>query len=594
MHEAQRHAIASKAGLRSSLHAPRVTPSEAARAGRTALGQSAWLWRSTAALAALVFVLLCVLAARQETPTIDEFAHLPAGSAYWTQGAFSLYGKNPPLLKLWIALPVVVDSRVTVPPFSGNPFGWGPWTYGRAFMEANRESYFALFFRARLMVIVLGLATAALLFVWARELFGERAAAVAASLLLLSPPILAHSRLATIDAGSMLTILATCWLVRRACRSGRAGAFALAGAALGVALGVKFTALLILPAIGVLALLGPRNMARARGVCILLLVAWLTVNAAFGFGGTFQRLDGYRFHSRFCIGLQQRLPGALPVPLPRDYVAGFDAQKRDTEAGEEFGSYLLGEWSRRGWWYYNAVALLVKTPIHDLLLALAGTALWRRSRIGATETWPILLPAASLVLLLSAFSRLDVGIRYLLPVFPFLHLASGPVFAERAGPGRARWRDALALAAVVAALSTSIASHPDHLAYFNAIAGGSERGHEWLVDSNLDWGQDLYRVPAEAARLKPGAPIGLLYFGHVDPTLYGLRYNLVPPWPVRDVLAVSVNFVVGMQYLTPAPDGRWLPVSADHLAWLRSHEPVARLGSMWVYDTRGPAGGLER
>jgi len=88
-----------------------------------------------------------------------------------------------------------------VPPFSGKPLGWGPWEYGQRFMDANRDLYFSIFFRARLMVVFLGLATEARLRL-ARSLFGVRAAAVAASLFLLSPPVLAHASLATVDAGA--------------------------------------------------------------------------------------------------------------------------------------------------------------------------------------------------------------------------------------------------------------------------------------------------------------------------------------------------------------------------------------------------------
>jgi hypothetical protein len=557
--------------------------------------ESPWLWRGTTCLAGAVFLVVCVLAARRETPTIDEFAHVPAGCAYWRHGQLLLYAKNPPLLKFWIALPIVLDSRVVVPVFSGNPLAWGPWEYGQRFMDANRGLYFDLFFRARLMVVVLGLLTGAVLYAWSRRVFGERAAAVAASLFLLSPAILAHGHLATIDVGCTFTVLVACWALRWACRRSGVAAMAIAGAAVGVALVVKFTALLILPVAAVLPFLRRREAGtrrgrwlalRARDAAIVLCAALLVVNAAYGMRGSFRRLDDLRLHSRFCVGVQRLLPGALPVPVPRDYIVGFDAVKNDTEAGEDFGSYLRGKWSREGWWYYNLVAVLVKTPLATLLLALAGIALWRRSGGTAEETWPILLPGASLFLFLSAFNSVNTGIRYVLPLYPFLHMAAGAVFAEAPAGGRARWRSPLAATVLVTALFTAIAASPDELAYFSPIAGGSSRGHEWLLDSNLDWGQDLYRVPGAVARLHSEGPIGLLYCGHVDPALYGLSYYPVPPEPVAGVLAVSVNFVKGLRYLAPAPGGKIAWVKPDHLAWLASHEPVARLGSIWVYDTR--------
>ncbi len=552
-----------------------------------------------AVAAAAVFVLLCVLNARRATPTIDEFAHVPAGCVYWRQGDFSLYGKNPPLAKLWMSLPVALDSRVVVPEFSRRPLGWGPWEYGKGFMDANRERFFAIFFRARLMIVALGLAAAALVFVWARRLFGERAAAVAASLLLLSPSVVAHSSLATVDAACMLTILAACWLLRRACVRRGLLAIAVAGAALGAALAVKFTAILVVPVAVVLPALALRGEGAgtgrrlgiwARDVAVLLLAALIVVHAAFGFRGSFRRLDSFRFHSRTCAAVQRALPGAIPVPLPRDFVSGFDAVRLDTEKGE-FENFLHGRWSPEGWWYYNLVALAVKTPLLVLLLFLGGVLAWRSSGAGLREAWPVLLPAASILVFLSAFNRVNTGIRYVLPVLPFLHLAAGAVFATKAGPGRFRWRDALAAAAVAATLVTAVAARRDPILYFNPIAGGSSRGQDWLIDSNLDWGQDLYQVPSAVARLRPDRPISLLYCGHVDPALYGLDYEPTPPWPVENVIAVSVNFLAGMKYLAPAPGGKIVWVDREHLAWMRSLEPVERLGSIWVYDTRPRAGG---
>jgi hypothetical protein len=128
--------------------------------------------------------------------------------------------------------------------------------------------------------------------------------------------------------------------------------------------------------------------------------------------------------------------------------------------------------------------------------------------------------------------------------------------------------------------------HPDYLAYFNAAAGGEDGGHRLLLDSNLDWGQDLYRLPAALDRLGYAGKIGLLYFGHVDPALYGIRHEIIPKFPVTGVLAVSVNFLMGAEYAAVAPGGQLVWVEKDHLAWLRSQQPVARCGSIWIFDTR--------
>jgi hypothetical protein len=85
-------------------------------------------------------------------------------------------------------------------------------------------------------------------------------------------------------------------------------------------------------------------------------------------------------------------------------------------------------------------------------------------------------------------------------------------------------------------------------------------------------------------------PVGLLYFGHVPPSMYGLEYYLPPPQPVEGILAVSVQFYLGGQYVVIGPDNMLYEVRSDHIAWLRQHQPVRKAGSIWIFDTRGRAG----
>ena len=130
--------------------------------------------------------------------------------------------------------------------------------------------------------------------------------------------------------------------------------------------------------------------------------------------------------SQFATSLQATLPAWLPVPLPREYVLGFDGAMQMQEHGE-FGSYLLGRWSEHGWWYYNLVALGVKLPLATLLLLALAVPCWRRARLDRSELLWIAVPLATLVLVFATASNLNIGIRHVLPAFPFLFLLLGPV-----------------------------------------------------------------------------------------------------------------------------------------------------------------------
>jgi hypothetical protein len=544
----------------------------------------------------LLYLLLAVRAARLETPTVDEFAHMPAGCAYWKHGAFDLYSKNPPLVKLWISLPVIAERGVAVPRPTGVRGSWAPWEYGSAFMAANAPRYLSMFFRARLMIIVLGLLTAGLLFLWARKIGSLFTAAVIASMFLLSPTVLAHAHLATTDIASAFTFLLSVMTLRWASLRSGPRSMAVAGASLGIALAAKFSAVLLLPIAFFLLLIAHHQRGRpmrwlgrsglATDLCVLLLIALVTVNLLMGFAGALRPLGAYEFESNFAKGVQHSLPRWLPIPLPAAYISGFDAQKLDTETGE-FGNYLLGRWSRAGWSYYYLFALLVKEPEVFVLLLLAAVWFLRSRRWPPGEKCFVVVPGLGVLFILSFMNKLNIGIRYLLPAYPFLFLLIVPVL-EAIWDRRRKWLRYSGLAVLVGYYGvTAVAANPAYLSYFNPISGGRGNNPPLLLDSNLDWGQDLYQVPKLAGRLAEGEHLGLLYFGHVDPGLYGIHYDLVPPTPTRGLLAVSVNFLMGYPYVTPDSDGRLVAIGPSHLTWLRASKPVEKLGSIWVFDTRG-------
>jgi 4-amino-4-deoxy-L-arabinose transferase-like glycosyltransferase len=557
-------------------------------AGASAPASPARGWPALAAAAAALFLALALRAAWLETPTVDEFAHVPAGVAYLERGAFGLYAKNPPLFKMIAAAPLVAAGAVT-PPLPGDlGAGWAPWEHGARFLAANRGRYLHLFFLARLASIGAALLTGLLLHRWARSLFGAAPAAIVTAAFFLDPTVLAHGHLATVDAGAMLAIVLALLALRRAGAAPSPTRLALAGAAWGAALAVKFTALLLAPVVLVLVVAGRpgRRRAAAADLAVLAAAAVLTVNLAFGFAGSGRPLGSFAFVSGFARAAQRALPAWVPVPLPAAYVDGFDAQKLDTERGE-FPAYLLGTWRPVGPWYYDLVALGAKTPLPALALFAAGVVALARGALPWRERFAVLAPILALLAALTALNSLKIGVRYLLPALPLLYLAGAALWPRL--PGR---RATLAAAALVLTQAGSaLAAHPDYLAYFNAAAGGDARGHRVLLDSNLDWGQDLYRVPGELARLGYTGTIGLLYFGHVDPALYGISYALVPPYPVAGVLAVSVNFLEGAEYAAFAPDGQRVWIERGHLAWLRGRRPVARCGSIWIFDTRAGASG---
>ena len=240
-------------------------------------------------------------------------------------------------------------------------------------------------------------------------------------------------------------------------------------------------------------------------------------------------------------------------------------------------SYLLGRISEEGSRWYFPVAFAVKTPLAVLaLLAVAMIALLSSAKRVPRATWLLaLFPAAYIVLCLN--SRLNLGLRHLLPIYPFLYLWIGwAVCIALEG----RWRrPAIALLALAGTMQAAEIARvsPHYTAFFNVLAGGPENGHRYLLDSNLDWGQDLKKLKHWMAgeRLEK---VCLSYFGTADPTYYRVFDSWLPgsdPVEPDCVAAVSVTNLYDVYFDPPRHQ------------WLRARKPVTTVGhSIWIFDLR--------
>lgn len=551
---------------------PRENPDDGARFQALARRLAAPLLAAVLAF----FAVNAVVAARSSTPTPDEFVYVPAGLYHLKTGDLAFDPTNPPLLKMTMAMPLLgMDLKVDLDPAKrDNSSGWGPWIFGTSFMNLNREHYLDAFFRARLVVVALGALLAGLVYLRARELLSPVAALSTLVFFATLPTFVAHSAVATLDVGVSVLMFAGLLAASRFSATKAWGWAAGTGALFGLGLAVKGTAALFGPLVPVLVALEWKDWKGVglgrfvAGGALMALSAWAAIETAYGFSG---------------------------FPLPAPLVEGIRFQMNASSAGE-FPAYLLGSWSQKGWWYYHLVTLGLKTPLPFLGLMLAGLAAiamaWRPPRRGQRDLpalrdrrakdLAILLPPLFFLYVLSFHYAKDYGIRYLLPAFPFLALVAGrgvELLLEGGAPARAALGVLLAWQTVACAVSS-----PDPLAYFNELVGGPDRGRRLLLDSNLDWGQDLGRA-AEYFRGKGIAKPCLGYFGHVDPRVYGLESSFPPVAPKAGLCAVSANFLAGYPYAVTYAGDRILGVKAGAWSWFDRLQPVARIGnSIYVFD----------
>jgi tetratricopeptide (TPR) repeat protein len=495
--------------------------------------------------------------------TIDEYAHLPAGYYYYQTGNFYLFPKNPPLVKLLMAAPLLLlkpdistDARL-------EQTGWYPWQFGQDFMERNRERYQQIFFSGRIPVLALMLLTGVFIFLWASEAYGPWGGLSALLLFAFEPNVLAHSGLASVDIGCACGFIAAIYFYKHQLAQPSLRRALFAGLALGCAELTKYTAILLYPILGLLTLIFWLKMKRKTversllpfmSLALVVLVSIIIINIGYGFQDTRLPLGHLPLQSHFMQGLAQYLPSNLKIPLPGPYLHGFDVLRLDTEIGE-FPNYLLGQWSKSGWNYYFPLTMLLKMPLILLALILLAPlcrflpirpyCLANRQRFrGYRWEYLITIPALVLLFLFSFLIHTNYGIRYLLPLFPFLFVYVGRWAPYLAQSSRKIQKIFILLLLIYPA--SALLAHPHYLSYFNLFGRDDRSKHQLLLDSNLDWGQDLPDL--KAFMVSNGLErIGLAYFGHVDPAIYGIDWD-IPESGISPYVAVSANYAHGYPY----------------------------------------------
>jgi 4-amino-4-deoxy-L-arabinose transferase-like glycosyltransferase len=519
----------------------------------------------------------------ESSQTSDEAVHLAGGYSYLTRADFRLNPEHPPLLKEIAALPLLLLEL----DFPGGAL-WEQaeeWNIGRLFVHENRVRNDTILLLGRLPMLALSVLLGWVLFRVGRRIFGDAGGLLALAIYVLDPNVVANSCLVTTDIGLTLFFFLTIVAAWRWAERPAPGRLALAGAAFGATLASKFTAVWIVPAIGTLA--------------ILLVVSdvplparpWSHLSPILDRRAGIRRRLGALLVAALlmaAVGAVVLAAAYFGVGLPA-YWKGLTQGMKHT--GEGHMAYLAGNYSMDGWWHYFLFAYALKTPIGILIiLAAAAAAAFRGWRAGRRTEIVLLVPLA-LLLVITGLWRVNIGLRHLLPAYPFLYIAAGRLLAPPSAASRRAGRLAAAVAILGVAWTGVEAARiaPYNLTYFNAFAGGPAQGHRWLLDSNLDWGQGakaLRRFMFE--RNVPFVYCG--FSGNSDPWYYGVRYQYAPGTGNLDVSrkrGFTVPDALSPAYLAITPMLLHAVQFKQHdpYEWLRDRETIAMPGNAWmIYD----------
>ena len=574
-------------------------------------------------IAVLSFVfIISVLSMKDDSLTFDELAHLPAGYSYLTQKDYRLNPEHPPLVKDFSALPLLF-LNLNFPKDSPNwqegsrGLWWVQFDFGSDFLYRSGNDADKIIFWGRIPMIIILMILGLFLFRWAKELGGNKTALLVLSIFAFSPAFISNGRLVTTDVAAALgAVLATYYYLKFLKNPDKKNIIS-AGLALGISLLFKFSLILLFPFFAVITMVfiilknGNKlnNLVKyiLPGLALLIIAAgviWLVYEYhMINYPMELQYKEAEAFLKtttipKALVGLNlEMIKNSITRPLAQ-YAEGLLMATNRTATGNT--TYFFGKISAQGFKTYFPAVYFIKTPLGfhllTLIALLSGFALLIKRISKIKELIKNRFVEFSMIIFISIYwitsitGSLNIGVRHLLPSLPFIFiLVCLGINNWLENIKKAPFKKAalvLVLFSIIWYISSSLMVFPHFLTYFNETVGGPKNGYKYVVDSNLDWGQDLKRLKNWMEK-KGINKIYIDYFGGADLSYYlSNKYerwdskNSAENFPKGNYLAVSANQLQGGRGIA-APD---YDQPTDYYAWLNQYNPLAFIGnSIFVY-----------
>lgn len=438
--------------------------------------------------------------------------------------------------------------------------------------------FYDYIFCSRIVTAIYSLILGLFVYRWSRQLYAKNAGLFALTLYTFCPNILAHAGVMTTDLAFSCFSFIWFYYFWRSQDSHSYRDIFLSALFFSLALISKFNFLMFIPIylfMGFLLWLASgsqRKIFLRRFILsslIVFLIGLFILNASYRF--SFVRLQEiFRYFPRLS---RLGIPGNIILSIPYGYLNEIKCVLKETlYTGHP--AFLMGRYSQKGWPYYYLIAFLIKTPIPVIIFLIIAIYTKIKNSLPEFKTREYFLwvPAVS-IFVLASLQHSHIGIRHILPVYPFMF-----VFISRI-INLSYLKNKIFRGFSIVLLTWLIIScawvFPHYLAYFNELIAGPGQGYKYLVDSNLDWGQDLAGLKKYMDKNKV-RKIKLSYFGFVKPEYYGIDYQDLPQVPTEGLVAISATNLQGAYF-------------DDHTRyhWLKKYRPKAKIGySIFVYDIK--------
>ena len=579
----------------------------------------------------LVSLVLAISSFWNDSLIVDEIPHVGSGYGYVEKLDYRLNPEHPPLAKALAATPLLFldlkqdafQTRFWLTDINGQ------WDFGRFLIFQSGNNADLITRAVKFPILIFFVLAAVLMYKWASKLYGKSAGLIALTLFSFSPTILAHSRFVTTDVPALFGVLLATYFFINYLRTPITKNLWLAGIAFGIAILTKFSTFLLAPYFLILALVfGAIKKSAIRhslyAICIFIigfvLIVWPVYYVfTFNYPPERQAADTHfllgSFGNRTLAGIVEWLADKPLIRALGQYGLGLLMVGQRAVGGNT--TYFLGEVSSEGWRYYFPVVYALKEPlawwalvIISLLFIAWQIKLKNISRFMFYVSGFIKNHLVEFAMLLwlaiywatSINSNLNIGVRHLLPTYPFaIILVAGQItriyqklkIKYQNDKSKIKYLifNILFFILMFSYIYENIKVWPYYLTYFNQLAGGPSGGYRYVVDSNLDWGQDLKRLSQWVEKNNIQA-IHLDYFGWSDPVYYlGTKFKWLTVEQYKNAqdfinktgggyIGVSATFFMGSRGVRQLADEK-------SYAWLQRYEPVAIIGnSIWVWELR--------